>query len=553
MIFTLVLILLDVSSCSKKGVPTEHTSESGLFINLVLPNVAASGSIVQIQGRGFGDNKESVQVKFGDVVAQVFDVTDGSIEVEVPSLADGSKVAVLVLVNGVASNAKDLRVRMIDEVVIAPKDTLEWVENKPSLNAIVPGITSYNEQVVKYIRNGQQLLEVELGQPVEVAVADRDYPWGFYNFPNIRRSVSGQLHISWSMNHDEAASYGLPPEGIRDAVSNDGGATWTMVANGPIGGGTVLSNGDRVIVTTPRAVPLGELTLPTPIATLQDQSTYNRVFRIYRYDDLPAQLRGTYQARIRSGQTSWAAERGTIEHPNLARYADGNLFPVIWWGDIQETDDAVYTGTYPAFEINSSGGVDPSSVFFYKSTDFGRNWVFQGKIPYQPDLALDPNGSQRITFGWTEPAFAALKNGTFLSVLRTQDGFGKSPMYVSSSANKGISWATPKVFTGAGVLPKLLELDNGVVALSAGRPGVQLRFMLNDNVEDWTEPFEFLPWVPNEAQVTDLNSGSSCGYTGILKVDENSFLIVYSDFKHQTSEGLTRKAIKVRKVTVKRM
>ncbi len=197
--------------------------------------------------------------------------------------------------------------------------------------------------------------------------------------------------------------------------------------------------------------------------------------------------------------------------------------------------------------------MDPAGVICYKSTDFGKTWVKQGSILYQPDLSLDPNGNKRKTFGWTEPAFTVLKNGTFLSVLRTQDGFGKSPMYWTTSINKGVSWSTPKVFTGSGVLPKLLELDNGIVALASGRPGVQLRFMLNDNPNDWSEPFEMLPWVENEVQLTNDALGSSCGYTQMLKVDENSFLIIYSDFKHKTPEGLTRKAIKVRKVTVKRI
>jgi len=45
----------------------------------------------------------------------------------------------------------------------------------------------------------------------------------------------------------------------------------------------------------------------------------------------------------------------------------------------------------------------------------------------------------------------------------------------------------------------------------------------------------------------------SCGYTQFLKVDDNSFLVVYSDFWHRTPEGERRKAIKVRKVTVKRL
>ena len=544
MLYTFIL-LNGSSSCSKSAHPVEKAEAGNLFVSMVLPNVAASGTVVQIQGKGFGSNQENIQVKIGDVTAEVLAVTDENISVKVPALSDKSIVNVLVFVGGVVLNTKELHVKNTGGTTIAQKDTVNWVENKdPNIAAIKPGIASYGEQVVKYIRNGRQLLEVELGKPVIVSVADKEYPWGFYNFPSIRYSVSGQLSVSWSMNHDNAESYGKPVSG-NNAVSNDGGQTWTTVDKSPTGGGILLSNGDRLTITTPTAVPLKDLELPAPIATLQDGSSYGRVFRIYDHNKLPDQLQGTYQARIKKGQSSWVAERGTLVHPNFARYADGNLFPVVWWGDMQELSDGLYRGTYPGFEINQNGGVSASGVSFYKSTDFGKTWNKQGAIPYQPDIALDPNGNKRNAFGWTEPAFIALKNNNlFLSVLRTQDGFGESPMYVSTSANKGVSWSKPKVFTGAGVLPRLLELDNGIVALASGRPGVQLRFMLNNNTDDWSVPFEMLPWVNKEV--------FSCGYTQMLKVDENSFLIVYSDFFHKTPEGTTRKAIKVRKVTVKR-
>lgn len=539
-----MFVLLDVTSCTKK---TENpgVAENALSVELILPNVAAAGSTVKIQGKGFGNSPARIQVKFGEVMGEVLDLSDGVISVKVPELADGSKVDVSVLVGGHTSNIKSFRVRKVGEVVLAEKDTVEWVENKgANIAAIKAGIPAYGEWVVKYIRNGKQLMEVELGEPVIVAEADRELPWGFFNFPSIRRAVSGQMSVSWSMSPDNAESYGQATTG-NSAVSSDEGKTWTRVERAPTGGGIVLSNGDRITITTPTAIPLADLDLPPVLATMQDGSNYNRLFRIYEYDKLPAQLQGTYQARIKKGTTSWVAERGTLDHPNLARYADGDLFPVVWWGDMEELSDGIYRATYPTYEIKPGGGIDASGVTLYKSTDFGLTWVKQGNIPYQPDLMLDPNGSKRKAFGWTEPAFVALKNGTFLSVLRTQDEYGESPMYVSTSTNKGVSWTTPKVFTGAGVLPRLLELDNGIVALASGRPGVQLRFMLNDNPNDWSEPFEMLPWVPNEV--------FSCGYTQFLQVDANSFLVVYSDFWHRTPEGERRKAIKVRKVTVKRL
>lgn len=548
-----VLLLFNGISCVKK-IDEPKAEESTLSLKMILPNVAASGATIQLQGRGFGSDLTNVEVKFGETKAEILELKNDVIAVKVPVLAGGTKVDVAVNMAGSISNTKSFRVRKIEETMVEEKDTVEWIEEKnANIVAIESGVMSYDEQVVKYMRNGKQLIEVELGKPSIVVVAEEEVGWGFYNFPSIRRSLSGQLAAGWSMAHDDASSYGKPGVGINSAISNDGGLTWTTVVKGPTGAGMLLSNGDRISISTPAAVPLEDLELPAPIATLQDQSTYGRVFRVYDYTKLPLQLQGTYQARMKKGQTSWVSERGTLNSPKLARYADGNLFPIVWWGDLQEISDGLYTCPYPGFEINQNGGISAAGVICYKSTDFGKTWVKQGSITYQPNVLLDPNGNKRNTLGWTEPAFAVLKNGTFLSILRTQDGFGKSPMYWTTSSNKGVSWSTPKVFTGSGVLPKLLELNNGVVAMAAGRPGVQLRFMLNSDPNDWTEPFEMLPWAGSDLQQSEgnVNTGASCGYTQLLKVDDNSFLIIYSDFQHKTPEGLIRKAIKVRKVTVK--
>lgn len=174
-----MIVLLNVTACTKKtGNP--DVEKNALSVELILPNVASAGSTVKIQGSGFGDNPAGIQVRFGEVMGEVLDLSDGVISVKVPELADGSKINVSVLVGGNTSNIKTFRVRKIGEVVLAQKDTVEWTENKsPNIAAIKAGIPAYGERVVKYIRNEQQLLEIELSEPVIVAVADRELPWDF--------------------------------------------------------------------------------------------------------------------------------------------------------------------------------------------------------------------------------------------------------------------------------------------------------------------------------------------------------------------------------------
>jgi hypothetical protein len=82
------------------------------------------------------------------------------------------------------------------------------------------------------------------------------------------------------------------------------------------------------------------------------------------------------------------------------------------------------------------------------------------------------------------------------------------------------------------------------VALSSGRPGVQLRFCADGCGKTWTQPIELMPY-------TDENDAVSCGYTSLLATGLDRFLIVYSDFKYKDAAGEIRKAIKVREVSVR--
>ncbi|TAN01346.1 MAG: exo-alpha-sialidase [Chitinophagaceae bacterium] len=418
--------------------------------------------------------------------------------------------------------------------------TLQWNEKGlDASNSVTPGIPAYNGVVVDYLRQDKHILKVKLYDPVVVSVASKPEKWGYFQFPTIYRSVDNTLVATWNMAADAVESYGHGGRGY--AVSKDGGKSWTPTEGDiPIGGGLILPDGDRIKIFTPSALKVDSLHLPSPIS----KEVGRRKFTFYRINQLPASLQGVYIQRLPKGETKWISEHATLNDSMAVRYSESGLFPVVWWGDMQVAPDrSIITGIYPGFKMGDYNEVTPSGVFFYRSTDDGHTWNVQGRIPYTPDLSVDSNGNKRINLGYTEPAFIILSNGIFLCVMRTTDGFGNSPMYLSYSKDEGVSWSVPKPFTSNGVLPRLLQLGNGVIVLSSGRPGVQLRFSLDGKGDEWTDPFEMLPYKEGEGAV-------SCGYTGLLATGKNSFLIIYSDFEYQNKKGAIRKAIKVREVEV---
>lgn len=132
-----------------------------------------------------------------------------------------------------------------------------------------------------------------------------------------------------------------------------------------------------------------------------------------------------------------------------------------------------------------------------------------------------------------------------ICVLRTGNC---SPLYKAYSNDGGKTWTEPKPFTPNGVKPDVLRLGNGILVLTSGRPGVQLRFCLDGIGELWTEPIEMIPFM-NTDGTWDLE-GATCGYTNILPADDNSFYMVYSDFKSKNENGELRKSIIFRKITI---
>ena len=461
---------------------------------------------------------------------------DGSFQVTVEENKSGRdrSVRFTFLLNGEEVSGEEISIAQVGNMPA-------WNEKGEKLNVVKLGIPAYDATIMEYRRDGNPILEVEMQAPVVVASATKPEAWGYFQFPSVYRSAGGLLVASWSMAEDNASGYGKGGGDFR--VSSDLGKTWNVVERAPASRtGLFFPSGDRIGIRTPAALEVSNLQLPAPIASTKEKD--GRTLTLYRLSELPEALQGVYLNHWDKNDV-WSEIHSELDDPRAVRHADGSLFPVIWWGDMKLLpDNSVIAGIYPMFYENEAGGVDPSGVSFYRSFDKGISWKIIGKIPYRYDLSVDPNGNLRKGFGYTEPAFEILADGTFLCVMRTHDGYGSSPMYISRSSDQGVTWSNPVPFTPSGVLPRLLKLGNGVLVLASGRPGVQIRFSLDGKGEKWTDPFEMLPFV-------SAADTPSCGYTTLLATGVDSFWIVYSDFKFPDPvSGELRKAIKIREIKV---
>jgi hypothetical protein len=383
-------------------------------------------------------------------------------------------------------------------------------------------------------------MKITLADPVLVAEGPAgETRWGRYQFPTFGR-IGDRIALTFHVAEDSALAYGQIGEQPNRGLSSDGGLTWSLVRATNPTDGLLLPNGDHIRIgtaeVTPKSIPVGELTLPAPGGTLI--GTYgNLPYVCYRHDELPAILQGVPLSRRPAGSDQWVSERARLDDPAMMRYTIQGVFPVVWWGDVHlATDGSLLAIVYPC----SNEG----EVACYRSTDFARSWQAQGRIPYQPDLQADAVALGR-TWGFTEPGTALLRDGTLLAVLRTTDGLGVGPMYLSRSADQGRSWSAPAMMSPTGVMPRLLQLGNGVIVLGSGRPGVDLRFCFDGKGETWTDPQPLVPLTSDDVQA------DSCGYTSLIALDDDSFLIAYSWFKRPAADGTPRKAVLVRRVNVR--
>ena len=409
-------------------------------------------------------------------------------------------------------------------------------EGDQDITVIQHGILTDSATNIVYQRDGKPLLNVKLQTPVVVAVASKPEGWGYFQFPRIYRSVGDQFVATWYYCADDAVDYG---KDMPFMLSTDKGKTWNSSDHpAPPGGLLLPGSGDRISLREPPSIKVSELELPQPIASFNE--SYGRVITLYRMSEIPTVLQGIYLNRWDRNGVLSEIHAHLEESPQVLRYADNDVFPIALWGDMKLLpDNSVVAGVYPVFYENETGGFDASGISFYRSTDNGMNWKIRGKITYSYDPVIDPNGNKRLKdFGFSEPGFEILKDGTFLCVMRTDNGFGQGPMYLSRSSDQGITWSYPKPFTPSGALPRLLQLENGVLVLSAGRPGVQIRFSLDGKGETWTDPFNMLPY------------GDTCGYSDLLATGPDSFLVIYSDFRYLNQDNEIRKAIKVREIKV---
>lgn len=415
--------------------------------------------------------------------------------------------------------------------------------NKPNTIDIEKQIKGYyckTEDIFGIVCDNDTIGIVEISSPSIVAIADKEYPWGWFQFPILGMNEEGIIIVKWQMMDDSADAYGNKNASNCYRISTDKGMSWEIPAENytiPAYRGMVtLPNGD--ILSCKMYAPKDSTYkkyLPLPIFT-EGEKTF------FLEKDLPEEFQGVYENYFK--KDSKVSIHAKIRNENLVRYSVRGKLATFWFGKLLRNGTDLYAGVYPSYYTDDNGILKPGSISFYKSEDVGLSWDLQGIIDYQVEEQFHP---QNISFnkkGFSEPTFEILKDGSFLCIMRTSLGF-TAPMYKSYSYDNGKKWTTPVPITPNGVMPQLIRLDNDILLLASGRPGIQVRISYDGKGEKWSSPIELIDYDESKKWINN-----TCGYPFLFKVSENEAFIVYSDFKTMDDDGNYRKSIIFRKLKI---
>jgi hypothetical protein len=193
----------------------------------------------------------------------------------------------------------------------------------------------------------------------------------------------------------------------------------------------------------------------------------------------------------------------------------------------------------------------------FTSRDEGRSWQFRS-------IVAGPEAWPNVPEGPCEGTLAQLANGDLMAVLRVGSGRQMIRVY---SRDQGHTWSTADQLPAWSVAPCLRRMQNGVLALSTGRPGIYLWLSTDERGAAWqsvdilahhnavTEPCHHIRRGKSEGWEPD-DPAQTTAYTMVLEVAPNRLLLQYDrvpfGWKPVPTDSAERSRIYVMSITVER-
>ncbi|MHC5362130.1 sialidase family protein [Myroides sp. LJL110] len=388
-----------------------------------------------------------------------------------------------------------------------------------------------NHEQEYFLVDQKKKYKIIISEPSVVFQADKPEEWGYIQFPSIQITERGDYLVMWNLSEDKIGS--ALKKGWK--YSTDKGDNWFFnwrrkldFIGDSLGNNYYIKFGNYTTKVNGRE------------KIVKSYSVNNKNVNLYENN-------GPFSVEIyRKGfnEKDFVKGMAHFDYNNLVYgYSIDGFIPYYTWGKVDvKGSNEIYKIQYPVYLKEFP---NYASIAWLYSGDNGYNWTALGFIPFSHKEEKEVGNYISNIQGFDEATFVRYNNDNLLAVVRTTTGLNVGPLLQFTSDNNGEKWGNYKVISPNGVFPQLLKLNSELTVLSYGRPGVQLRFS-NSLGDTWSDPLNLLRFEGIKGQV-------SCGYTGMLKIDDNSFIIVYSDFKTKDIKGEIRKSIITRKIRIDRV
>lgn len=410
--------------------------------------------------------------------------------------------------------------------------------------------------------------------------------WGAYQFPR-PYNLGDRIVVAVHVKKDDVKNLGKTNKWFE---SRDKGKTWREIDDSVEAHcGLLMQNGDRIYFPLQPGTELKgykltpqdmltpaydfskkaeEGTLPIPDGRRSDGGC---VILAYNADRLPPSLsKKEWQAlRIPAGKSEPVKENVKVDWPFLTRvvftgaYYKNTLKAICPRGNPKiGPDGAVWICSF-----SGEGHINPEngqyspyySAEMFRSEDFGKTFKLHAHMEYEADGKKYPY----LSGGFSDNDFEFMPDGSIVWFFRTawygSTGVEWAPMYMSRSVDMGKTWSKPEKFAHTGVFPMLCKLECGVTLICYARPGIFVQATENDSGTKWSKPLVVMTpddrsglanVVRNPPRFHDWDG--ACNNPEIVPLDRNSALLFYSDFYYPDENGVKRKTILCRKITVER-
>ena len=442
-----------------------------------------------------------------------------------------------------------------EETTVADETTKKPKETEPPAPETEPLPTGPIEPYGEF--------EIVLGEPDVIYQAKESVQgWGRHQFPNIGYTADGLLRISWSDGEDVV---GAKNNTTYRRVSLNGGKSWIPGTDvDATRAGVPMTNGKELMGFSSKGTSYAfNFDKYTPVISGEEVTGGGSFYLLSDLYEDPAMKDawsfGIVEYDPATGKSTTVMANlhwpwGVVGHyENGATYTvsgkiaqdgkrffvaeDGTLYTVFYTVALDSTADTL--------EEDFNGLYTHDSVFVLYSKDCGRNWYIAKQflpteetkamsVPYQAQYVDDYEG-----FG--EPYMIQTPSGGFFILMRS--GTNRTMFY--STSEDGMNWTDPVPFDGVGVLPQILTLDCGVTITTYGRPTLRVRATSDPTCATWEDPVI----VPISYTGPDFFN-ASCFYTGIVQIDANTALMVYTDFKYPNKDGIGARAILTRTIHI---